>query len=326
MYIKKLKIGNVELDNNILLAPMAGFTDLSYRKICKKYGNPGLVCTEMISSKGLFYNDKKTEQFLVLNEEKSPIAIQIFGSDPIIMGQATKIVEKYADIIDINMGCPAPKVVKNGDGSKLLLNLVLIGQIVEEVVKSTNKPVTVKIRKGWNDENIVAVEAAKIIEVAGAKAITVHGRTREQYYSGQVDLEIIKKVKEAIHIPVIGNGDVKTSEDAKKMFEYTGVDGIMIGRGVLGRPWEINNIIQELKTGKIISDKTPKEKLEIIKEHIEFEIKEKGEYVGVREMRKHICWYLKTLPNSSQVRQVVNQLESKNEVIHTLEKYFNGIA
>lgn len=326
MYIKKLKIGNVELDNNILLAPMAGVTDLSYRKICKKYGNPGLVCTEMISSKGLFYNDKKTEQFLVLNEEKSPIAIQIFGSDPIIMGQATKIVEKYADIIDINMGCPAPKVVKNGDGSKLLLNLVLIGQIVEEVVKSTNKPVTVKIRKGWNDENIVAVEAAKIIEVAGAKAITVHGRTREQYYSGQVDLEIIKKVKEAIHIPVIGNGDVKTSEDAKKMFEYTGVDGIMIGRGVLGRPWEINNIIQELKTGKIISDKTPKEKLEIIKEHIEFEIKEKGEYVGVREMRKHICWYLKTLPNSSQVRQVVNQLESKNEVIHTLEKYFNGIA
>lgn len=326
MYIKKLKIGNVELDNNILLAPMAGVTDLSYRKICKKYGNPGLVCTEMISSKGLFYNDKKTEQFLVLNEEKSPIAIQIFGSDPIIMGQATKIVEKYADIIDINMGCPAPKVVKNGDGSKLLLNLVLIGQIVEEVVKSTNKPVTVKIRKGWNDENIVAVEAAKIIEVAGAKAITVHGRTREQYYSGQVDLEIIKKVKEAIHIPVIGNGDVKTSEDAKKMFEYTGVDGIMIGRGVLGRPWEINNIIQELKTGKIISDKTPKEKLEIIKEHIEFEIKEKGEYIGVREMRKHICWYLKTLPNSSQVRQVVNQLESKNEVIHTLEKYFNGIA
>ena len=326
MYIKKLKIGNVELDNNILLAPMAGVTDLSYRKICKKYGNPGLVCTEMISSKGLFYNDKKTEQFLALNEEKSPIAIQIFGSDPIIMGQATKIVEKYADIIDINIGCPAPKVVKNGDGSKLLLNLVLIGQIVEEVVKSTNKPVTVKIRKGWNDENIVAVEAAKIIEVAGAKAITVHGRTREQYYSGQVDLEIIKKVKEAIHIPVIGNGDVKTSEDAKKMFEYTGVDGIMIGRGVLGRPWEINNIIQELKTGKIISDKTPKEKLEIIKEHIEFEIKEKGEYVGVREMRKHICWYLKTLPNSSQVRQVVNQLESKNEVIHTLEKYFNGIA
>ena len=177
MYIEKLKIGNVELENNILLAPMAGVTDLSYRKICKKYGNPGLVCTEMISSKGLFYNDKKTEQFLVLNEEKRPIAIQIFGSDPSIMGQAAKIVEQYADIIDINMGCPAPKVVKNGDGSKLLLNLELVGNIVKEVAQNTTKPVTVKIRKGWDDEHIVAVEAAKVIEKAGASAITVHGRT-----------------------------------------------------------------------------------------------------------------------------------------------------
>ena len=174
MYIEKLKIGNVELENNILLAPMAGVTDLSYRKICKKYGNPGLVCTEMISSKGLFYNDKKTEQFLVLNEEKRPIAIQIFGSDPSVMGQVAKIVEQYADIIDINMGCPAPKVVKNGDGSKLLLNLELVENIVKEVVQNTTKPVTVKIRKGWDDEHIVAVEAAKVIEKAGASAITVH--------------------------------------------------------------------------------------------------------------------------------------------------------
>ena len=325
MYIKKLKIGNVELDNNILLAPMAGVTDLSFRKICKKYGSPGLVCTEMISSKGLFYNDKKTEQFLVLNEEKRPIAIQIFGSEPAVMGQATKIVEKYADIIDINMGCPAPKVVKNGDGSKLLLNLELIGQIVEEVVKNTNKPVTVKIRKGWNDENVVAVEAAKIIEAAGAKAITVHCRTREQYYSGQVDLDIIKKVKEAVNIPVFGNGDVKTAEDARKMFSYTGVDGIMIGRGILGKPWKTNSIIQELQDNVKPTEKTPKEKLEIIKEHIELEIKEKGEYVGVREMRKHICWYLKDLPNSSQVRQVVNQIESKEKVLKTLEDFFETI-
>lgn len=322
MYIKKLKIGNVELKNNILLAPMAGVTDLSFRKICKKYGKPGLVCTEMISSKGLFYNDKKTEQFLVLNEEKRPVAIQIFGSDAEVMGQAAKRVEPYADIIDINMGCPAPKVVKNGDGSKLLLNLDLIHDIVEAVVKNTRKPVSVKIRKGWNDENVVAVEAAKIIEKAGASLITVHGRTREQYYSGQVDLQIIKQVKEAVKIPVIGNGDVKNVQDAINMFKVTNVDGIMIGRGILGEPWKIADIIQEIETGTKPIPKAPKEKFKIIKEHIELAVQEKGEYVGIREMRKHICWYLKNLKDSSKVRQIVNQLESKKEVLEVLEDYF----
>lgn len=325
MYIRKLKIGNVELENNILLAPMAGVTDLSFRKICKKYGNPGLVCTEMISSKGLYYNDKKTEQFLELNEEKRPIAIQIFGSDSKIMGETAKIVEQYGDIIDINMGCPAPKVVKNGDGSKLLLNLKLIEQIVEEVVKNTNKPVTVKIRKGWNDENVVAVEAAQIIEQAGAKSITIHGRTREQYYSGQVDLDVIKKVKEHVKIPVIGNGDVKTADDARKMFEFTGVDGIMIGRGILGEPWKIRDIMYELEKIAPVIEKTPKEKFEIIKEHIELAVQEKGEYVGIREMRKHVCWYLKNLKDSSKVRQAINQIENKEEVLYTLENYFKDM-
>lgn len=325
MYIHKLKIGNVELENNVLLAPMAGVTDLSFRKICKKYGNPGLVCTEMISSKGLFYNDKKTEQFLELNQEKRPIAIQIFGSDPQIMGEAAKIVEQHGDIIDINFGCPAPKVVKNGDGSKLLLNLELLGGIVKAVVENTNKPVTAKIRKGWDDENIVAVDAAKIIEEAGAKAITVHGRTREQYYSGKVDLDIIKKVKETVKIPVIGNGDIKSASDAIKMFEYTGVDGIMIGRGILGKPWEIHDIIDELIENKKPMEKSPIEKLNIIKEHIELAVQEKGEYVGIREMRKHICWYLKNLKDSSKVRQIINQLETKEEVINSLNAYFETL-
>ena len=238
MYIKKLEIGNVKLENNVLLAPMAGITDASFRKICKKYGNPGLVYTEMASSKAIFYGDEKTDKLIKTDGEKRPIAIQIFGSDPEVMASSAKQVAKYADIIDINMGCPAPKVVKNGDGSKLLLNLELVEQIVKKVVESVDIPVTVKIRKGWDSENIVAVQAAKVIERAGAKAITVHGRTRAEYYSGQVDLEIIKKVKEAVNIPVIGNGDIKTVEDARKMFDYTGVDGIMIGRGALRSPME----------------------------------------------------------------------------------------
>ena len=236
MYVHKLKIGNVELENNIILAPMAGITDLPFRIICKKYGNPGLVYTEMVSGKALYFNDEKTKKLLNIKEEKKPISFQIFGSEPEIMGKAAKLISADADIIDINMGCPAPKVVKNGDGSKLLLSPELVKDIVSAVVKNTDKPVTVKLRKGWDKDHVNAEEIAKLIEEAGASAITIHGRTREEYYSGHVDLDIIKKVKESVSIPVIGNGDIKNSADLKRMIEYTNVDGVMIGRANLGNP------------------------------------------------------------------------------------------
>ena len=324
MYIKKLNIGNVELNNNVLLAPMAGITDGAYRKICKKYGNPGLVYTEMASSKAIFYGDEKTDKIIRTEEDERPIAIQIFGSDPDVMADTAKKIEKYADIIDINMGCPAPKVVKNGDGSKLLLNLDLIYEIVSSVVKSVEIPVTVKLRTGWDSEHIVAKEAAKIIEQAGAKAITIHGRTRSQYYSGQVNLDLIKDVKNSVKIPVIGNGDIKSKEDAIKMFEYTGVDGIMIARATLGSPWIIKEIIDYLE-GKNIKEITPNEKLKIILEHIDLAIKEKGEYIAIREMRKHICWYLKNLKDSSKVRNEINRLETRYEVESKLKEYFKSL-
>ena len=315
--IHKLKIGNVELENNVLLAPMAGVTDKAYRMMCKKYSNPGLIYTEMASSKALFYRDIKTQKLLDVEGEKRPIAIQIFGSEPEIMAKAAKEVEAFADIIDINMGCPAPKIVKNGDGSKLLLNLDLIEEILKQVVLAVQKPVTLKIRKGWDKDHIVAVEVAKIAEQNGISMITVHGRTREEYYSGHTDLDIIKKVKESVNIPVIGNGDIKNINDAKKMFEYTGVDGIMIGRATLGNPWVIGEIIEGKE--KNIS---MQEKFNCIKEHLNLEIKEKGEYIGIREFRKHLCWYLKNLPDSSKIRSKVNTIEDVEELLKVLEDYF----
>lgn len=324
MYIHKLKIGDIELENNIILAPMAGITDLPFRIICKKYGNPGLVCTEMVSSKALFYNDEKTKKLLNTQEEKRPVSFQIFGSDPEIMGKATKMISEDADIIDINMGCPAPKVVKNGDGSKLLLSPDLVKNIVTNVVKNTNKPVTVKLRKGWDKENVNAEEIAKIIETAGASAITIHGRTREEYYSGHVDLDIIKRVKECVNIPVIGNGDIKNSEDVKRMIEYTNVDGVMIGRSNLGNPWLIGNIINELN-GNVQNEISKEQKLNIIKEHLKLAIKEKGEYIAIREMRKHICWYIKNLKDSSSMREKINRIEKVDELVACLEEYFSII-
>lgn len=320
MYIKKLKIGDVELENNILLAPMAGITDLPFRKIAKKQG-VGLVYTEMVSSKAIFHNDEKTKKLLNMSNEKRPVAVQIFGSDVESMVYAAKYVEPIADIIDINMGCPAPKVVKNGDGSKLLLNLDLAEKIVKAVVDAVEKPVTVKFRKGWNNTNIVAVEAAKRFEKAGAKAITIHGRTREDYYSGICDLDIIKKVKEAVKIPVIGNGDVKNLKSAKKMFDYTGADGIMIGRASLGNPWVFKSIIGGLE--EYIPSK--EERLKTILEHLELMIEEKGEYVAIREMRKHISGYTKNLPNSSKFREEMNKIEDKDELIRHISEYIENI-
>ncbi len=324
MFLKKLKIGNVELENNLILAPMAGITDLPFRIICREFG-PALAYTEMVSAKAIYYDDEKTKKLLNTEGEKRPVGIQLFGSDPISMAEATKYVNDLADIIDINMGCPAPKVVKNGDGSKLLTNLELAEEVIKSVVDNATVPVTLKIRKGWDSSNVVAVEVAKIAEKLGVSAIIVHGRTREEFFSGNVDLDIIKQVKESVSIPVIGNGNIFNDEDAVRMFEYTGVDGIMLGRGTFGNPWIFNKIKHYLETGEKLEDPKPEEKLEIILKHIDLEIAEKGEYTGIREMRKHISWYLKGMKDAAKARDMINQIESREELEKTLKEYFNSL-
>lgn len=322
MLLHPLKIGKVELENNVLLAPMAGITDKAFRKIVKEQGT-GLVFTEMVSAKALYYGDKKTKQLMNIEDEKRPIAIQIFGSEPDVMGSVAKEISTRCDILDINMGCPAPKVVKNGDGSKLLLNLDLVENIVSEVVKNANIPVTVKIRAGWDEENIVAVQAAKRIELAGASAITIHGRTREQFYSGKADWNIIKEVKEAVSIPVIGNGDINSIETAKEILDKTNVDGIMVGRASLGNPWIFKEIIEYLENGNVLETPTNKEKLQTILRHIDLAVEEKGEDVAIKEMRKHICWYIKNLKDATKLREKINKITKKEELVECLVEYFS---
>lgn len=324
MYLHKLKIGNVELENNLILAPMAGVTNLPFRIVCKDYG-AGMVCTEMASAKAMFHNDQKTKRLFNTEGEKRPISFQVFGSELESMAYAVKYMSDFADIIDINMGCPAPKVVKNGDGSKLLLDLKKAQEIIETAVKNSKVPVTVKFRKGWDKENIVAVNIAQIAEQAGASAVTIHGRTRSEFYTGKADWDIIKKVKQSVNIPVIGNGDIIDEESALQMFEQTGVDGIMIGRGSFGNPWIFRNIKHYLETGEKLPQPTNNEKIEVMEKHIELAVKEKGEDVAIKELRKHIAWYTKNLKNSSEFRNSINKVEKKEELISKLEEYFKTL-
>lgn len=316
-----LKIGNVELNNNVFLAPMAGITDLPFRLICKEMG-AGLVYTEMVSAKALLYGDEKTKTLITSDRREKPLAVQIFGSDLESIEFAVKYLNEYADIIDINMGCPAPKVTKNGDGSKLLLNLELVKRIVETAVKNSKVPITVKMRKGWDNEHIVALEASKIIEQAGASAITIHGRTRSQFYTGEADWDIIKQIKQQVSIPVIGNGDVKSAEDAKRLLDTTGADAVMIGRASIGNPWIFKETIQYLKDKSLINLPTSEEKLSIMIKHLELACKIKGENIAVKEMRKQFACYTKSLENSSQLRCEINTLQTKNEVEQCLKNYF----
>ena len=322
MYLKEINIGNVKCKNNIFLAPMAGITDLPFRLICEKF-EPGLVVTEMVSSKALLYNDEKTKKLLNTTNEKRPISMQIFGSDEEAMSYGAKYISNIADIVDINMGCPAPKVTKNGDGSKLLTDIEKAGRIIDLVVKNSSKPVTLKIRLGWDKEHIVAAEIAKIAESLGVSAIIVHGRTRDEYYSGKSNLEEIRRVKEAVSIPVIGNGDIVDEETARNMFEKTGCDGIMIGRAAIGNPWIFERVRYYLKTGEKLPEVSLEEKFKIIKEHFLLELQEKGEYTGIREFRKHLAFYSKGLSKASEFRNKINILNSKDEVLLCIEKYFN---
>lgn len=316
-----MKIGNLELKNKVFLSPMAGVTDLPFRLICKEQGC-GLLYTEMINGKALCYDDENTKKMLKIEEEEHPVAVQIFGSEPEFMGRAAEIMNDYSnEILDINMGCPAPKVVKNGDGSALMKNPKLAEEVLREVVKNSKKPVTLKIRKGWDDNSVNAVEIAKIAEDCGISALAIHGRTREQFYTGKADWDIIAEIKKNLSIPVIGNGDVFTIEDSINMLDKTGCDAIMIGRGAQGNPWIFKRINHYMNTGEILPEPTLNEKISTAIKHLKLAVEEHGEYVAVREMRKHIAWYLKGLRNSAKLRDEINKIEDYQEVVSKLEYY-----
>lgn len=317
--MKTLKIGNLTLNNNCILAPMAGVTDLPFRLLCSEMG-AGMVCMEMVSAKAIYYGNRNTEEMLSVDEGERPASLQLFGSDPDIMAEIAKRIEhRNFDVLDINMGCPVPKIVNNGEGSALMKNPLLAGEIIKKVSNAISKPVTVKIRKGFDDEHVNAVEMAHIAEESGASAIAVHGRTREQYYEGHADWDIIAQVKNAVSIPVIGNGDIVDGESAKRMLSETGVDGFMIGRASRGNPWIFKEIPYFLDNGVKMERPSVNEVVDMMKRHLNMLSEVKGEYIAVREMRKHVGWYTAGMHNSTSVRRKVNEIEGLNEMLMFLD-------